>query len=80
MLISKYSLTSSYSGQSKASRFLLPQKVAPLLPAADEGVMCSRKIMSFVLRSERLLKAGSDMGFRVTWERVLAQSQVYLAA
>jgi len=29
---------SSCSGQSKGLRFLHPQKIAPLVPAADEGV------------------------------------------
>jgi len=38
LLNNNENLTSSYSGHSKASRFLLSQKVAPLLPAADEGV------------------------------------------
>jgi len=33
-------LTRRFSRQSKGSRFLHPQKIAPLLPAADLGVMC----------------------------------------
>ena len=35
-------ITNSSSGQSKGSRFLHPQKVAPLSPAADEGVGLKR--------------------------------------